>query len=61
MDGKGNCVYPNGNYYNGGFKNGLYHGKGNHETFDRKIMTSENIGDIGDLYEGDFEFNKKHG
>jgi len=24
-------------------------------------MTSENIGDIGDLYEGDFEFNKKHG
>ena len=48
-DGRGISVWPNGDLYEGYWKNGKFNGKGRHIYF------------CGDVYEGDWVDHKRHG
>ncbi len=64
MHGKGVFTYANGNKYEGDFVNGDFNGKG---SFKYKVdgQHSEALGshsyNAGDVIEGNFEFDKRHG
>ena len=56
--GRGTAFYPNGDIYEGSYKNGIRKGKGTYSYF-RKNEDDEPV--ESDKYEGDFIKNKKHG